>query len=74
MSTRLPRARPRPQARVSSREVLAAHPTYRALLLVARGLVGGPSDAASEGALVEAETGASATAQPDDGRRRRWRR
>lgn len=40
-------------------EVLAAHPTYRALLLVARGLVGGPSDAASEGALVEAERSVS---------------
>ena len=46
------------QARVEP-EVLTAHPTYRALLVVARGLAGGPSDAASESALVAAENHAA---------------
>ena len=43
-------------------EVLDAHPTYRALLVVARGLVGGASDATSESALVEAERHAAGLA------------
>jgi DNA/RNA-binding domain of Phe-tRNA-synthetase-like protein len=53
MSTRSPES-VLAEARVEP-EVITAHPTYRALLLVARGLVGGPSDEASETALVEAE-------------------
>jgi DNA/RNA-binding domain of Phe-tRNA-synthetase-like protein len=49
-------------------EVVAAHPSYRAVLLVALGLEGGPSDAASESALVAAEQHAArlAAAAPLD--------